>query len=214
LSYADLGDLVEGKIAEFATRPLVDAWAACASIWARLYVLAGPSYERWPEVASDVSSIFFSAMRRSAGIGTNLALQIPGTISGFHVEDDGSDEWSYMVDLIGVLTPAVEGLSAVECLDATLRMYMDSMLNDRARVYADQAGRPISVAEVDGRMMNDPEWRRVLSFVGSLLLASININPTRNGTTLFAGDLQNVSLAMRSALRRCRRVSIQVINRA
>jgi hypothetical protein len=161
-------NLIEEKAAELAARPVVDGWAACAAIWARLFVLAGPGLRRWPDIAAGLSSVFVAALRRGAGIGVNPEFQIPVSVKEFHIEDDGSDEWTYMVDLIGVITPPVEGGGVSECVDVAIQTYIDSMFNSRARAYADEAGGPISVADVNERILSDPAWLRVLNFVKSL----------------------------------------------
>jgi hypothetical protein len=164
----NLEGLIEEKAAELATRPAVDRWAACAAIWARLYVLAGPGLRRWPDIAADLSKVFVAVLRRGADIDVDPAFQIPVAIKEFHIEDDGSDEWTYMVDLIGVMTPPAEGSDVGECVDVAIQTYIDSMLNSRARAYADETGRPISMAAVNERVVSDPDWLRVLDFVKSL----------------------------------------------
>jgi hypothetical protein len=93
----DLEELLGGKVTELASRPAIEGWAACAAIWTRLYVLAGPGLRRWPDIAADISNTFLAALRRGASIDLDPAFQIPIAIRDFRIEDDGSDEWGYVV---------------------------------------------------------------------------------------------------------------------
>jgi hypothetical protein len=117
---------------------------------------------------------FSAAVQRSVGVDALTSVnRLLSALEAFDVEDDGSDEWSYMIDLIEMISPVIQGASISVCVETALRVYLETMFNHRARVYGDAAGRPISVAEAKERMADDPEWGKVIDFVGSLLFCPV-----------------------------------------
>jgi hypothetical protein len=107
-------------------------------------------------------------MRRGVDPEVLREADIPDILKEFDVEDDGSYEWNYIIDFIGVVSPAIEGCPVDECLRVALMIYLDSMFNSRARAYGDEAGRAVSAAEVLEKIKDDLDWGRVLGFVDSL----------------------------------------------
>jgi hypothetical protein len=107
-------------------------------------------------------------MQRSADPEGDLDAGVPAILREFNIEDDGSEEWNYTIDLIGAVSPAIEGRGVDECLAAALRIYLDSIFNSRARAYGDEAARAVSIAEVRTRIVTDPVWGKVLKFVDCL----------------------------------------------
>jgi len=168
LSRVDINNLISEKMADLAGRPAIEKWMACVSVWARLYVLSGAGCRRWPAIADGVSQLFASAMQRSVDPDGDFTAEVPAVPAQWDVEDDGSDEWAYTVDLIEATSPVVEGADLDGCTEVALTTFLDSMFNSRARAYGDEFGRPVSVAEVRERIVNDPAWLRTLEFVSSI----------------------------------------------
>ncbi len=107
---------------ELLERPPVDAWAACASIWSRVFVLSGSGWAREPKLSETMRTAFALAMQRSIGTGAlPSAERHLSAFAAFGLEDDGSAEWNYMLDLIGMITPVLSGQDVGTCLDAALR---------------------------------------------------------------------------------------------
>jgi hypothetical protein len=59
------------------------SWAACAAIWSRVFVLAGPGWKKAPKTTGAMREAFFLAMQRAAGIGAFVPdeLCVPKTSS-------------------------------------------------------------------------------------------------------------------------------------
>ena len=167
----DVRVLAREKSGELQARPPIDRWAACASIWSRLFVLSGPGWMKWPGLAEKMRGAFSLAMQRS--IGVDISLLGSATLAAFEsfdIEDDGPSEWGYMIDMIEIISPVISGVDVNGCLETGLRVYLQAMFNNLARSYAIEAGRPVSIAEVWNRLASDAEWMRVVSFAESLLL--------------------------------------------
>jgi hypothetical protein len=129
----------------------------------------GPGWVRDPELFETMRTAFSLVMQRSTGVGVPPSTeQILSAFEAFGLEDDGSTEWNYMLDLIGMITPVLSNQDVGTCLDAALRFYLDGAFNMRARVYAVANGKPISVTEVRQRIADDPEWERAVNFIIAL----------------------------------------------
>jgi hypothetical protein len=172
LGYLDTGDLVAQRTQEILRRSLVSAWAACASVWCRVFVLSGQGWMRHPDLFDKMNKAFFIAIQRS--LGADNAVDPPSVeaildaFEAFDIEDDGSPEWNYMIDLIEIISTVIRGEDVRTCLDTTLRVYVEGRYNMIARAYAISEDRPISQKEADERMARDPEWNQVINFVNSL----------------------------------------------
>ena|SRR5437763_12138232 len=66
-----------------------DIWANCASLWARLFVLAEPFWETASRAREDVEEAFLAVLRGRPELYDALARRL----QGFDVEDDGTAEW-------------------------------------------------------------------------------------------------------------------------
>jgi hypothetical protein len=112
---------------------------------------------------------FSLAMQRSVGVGTlPSAKSLLSTFEAFDIEDDGSAEWGYMVDLIEMISAAIDGQDVGTCLETALRVYLEGMFNVLVRGYAVADGRAIPYAEAKTRLANDAEWGRAVDFVRAL----------------------------------------------
>jgi hypothetical protein len=65
----EIREFVSDKARELLERPPVDAWAACASIWSRIFILSGPGWARDAELFETMRTAFSVAMQRSTGVG-------------------------------------------------------------------------------------------------------------------------------------------------
>ena len=148
----------------------MSAWAACASIWSRVFALSSPSWARNPELFQIMSEAFLTAMQRSVGAGSFLSTgPLLAAFDNLSIEDDGSAEWNYMIDLIEMLSGAIKGQEVGFCLETTLRVYLEGRFNLLTRSYAVAAGKPISYADAKQRAASDTEWQKEVDFIKSLL---------------------------------------------
>jgi hypothetical protein len=165
----DIDTLVQTKARDLLARSTSDAWAACAAVWARLYVLAARDWARWPDVARTVLDAFSLAMGRSAGVpAASSAELILVKLDGFAIEDDGSAEWQFVVDLIAMLSTALHDQELKSCLMTTLSTYLEGTFNVLGNKMAVEDGRSIPHSEVKMRLAQDEAWRRAVEFVRSL----------------------------------------------
>lgn len=164
----DTDSLVSQKSHDLLTRSMNFAWAACASIWARVFVLASPGWKRWPEVFETAQNALSLAMLRSAGGTISPPEFLIAKLEGFSIEDDGSAEWQFVFDLIVMLSAVLDGQDMAVCLETSIRAYLEGMLNVISNNYAVAAGGVISNDVAMERLAADPEWRRVVGFIESL----------------------------------------------
>jgi hypothetical protein len=169
LTRVDTRALTSEKSRELLARSSMIAWAACASIWSRVFVLSGSGWRRAPELFEKMCDAFSLAMQRTVGVSAlPSAESLLSSFEAFSIEDDGSAEWNYMIDLIEMISAAVGGQDISSCLETALRVYLEGTFNARARVHAVSNGRPISYAEAKSRVANDAEWKRTVDFVMAL----------------------------------------------
>lgn len=117
-----------------------------------------------------MSEAFSAAMQRSIGVSNTQSIgPLSAALDGIAIEDDGSVEWNYMIDLIEMLSGAIKGQDASLCLETTLRVYLEGRFNLLARSYAIADGRPISYADAKQRAAGDVEWGKEVDFIKSLL---------------------------------------------
>ena len=176
MTETNITDLVTSKANELLVRPSQeDAWAACASIWARLFTLAAPAWRRWPGFLSVVQEAMQAALQVSVSAqfaigGAKLPLHgmLISRLEAFDIEDDGSAEWQFVIDLIAMLSIALDSRDPAECLRVTLHTYLEGMFNILSNKLAIADGRSISRVEARNRLAHDREWTRTVSFVTSL----------------------------------------------
>jgi hypothetical protein len=167
VSSADVTSLVREKVAELSTRSEPDAWAACAAVWARAFVLATPGWRRWP----DLGNLLGEALGTTLLVVPGATPAPPGLIErleSFDVEDDGSAEWQYAIDVAAMLLSALGGDPLPACATATLTTYLEGTFNVVANNLAMANGRPISQLEAVDRVPESDTWRRAVAFVQSL----------------------------------------------
>jgi hypothetical protein len=165
----DIGSLVRAKTSELAKRSTTDRWAACASLWARVYVLANPGWTRWPHVHARVRAALPVALARCTGVGMPAShAQHIVELNSFEIEDDGSAEWQWVIDLLSMLLVALEGQHVDACVETAIRTYLEGTFNVVANQMAEGVGRPISQRDAEARMPRDETWQRTVAFVRSL----------------------------------------------
>jgi hypothetical protein len=165
----DLKVMADEKFAELMAGPPGRAWAACAAIWARVFVLSGPGWHKAPRLAGAAREAFVLAVRRAAGMAEFAPDEgLMAKLESFDVEDDGTAEWQYMVDLIGMVQVAVRGKDLSRCVWQALSIYLDQSFDISSRKYLEAAGRPLRLTEVEQLLASDTVWAGTVSFVRSL----------------------------------------------
>jgi hypothetical protein len=89
-------------------------------------------------------------------------------LEGFSVEDDGSAEWQFALDLAVMLSAALDGQNVSVCLQTAIRSYLEGMLNVISNGYAAAAGGVISHSTAMEKLGADPEWDRAVEFIKAL----------------------------------------------
>jgi hypothetical protein len=169
LTSLNIKALVTEKSGELLARSPVQAWAACASIWSRVLVLSGPAWSRAPDLSETMRMAFSRATQRAAGMDSLVPAEpLLVVFEAFDVEDDGSAEWNYMIDLIEMIAAAIGGQDVGSCLETTLWVYLEETFNALTRTYAVADGRPVSYTEAKERVAADPEWHRAVDFINAL----------------------------------------------
>jgi hypothetical protein len=169
MSTVDIDDFIDQKSRDLLTRSESCGWAACAAIWARVFVLASPGWKRWPEFFNTVRDAFSLAMLRCiepSAISPPELLIVK--LESFEIEDDGSAEWQLVVDLIAMISAALDGQDARVCLQTAIRSYLEGMLNVLRNDYAVAAGGVISHDIAMKQLTADPEWCRAIEFIEAL----------------------------------------------
>jgi len=111
---------------------------------------------------------FSLAMQRSTGGTFPSGELLLSALEGFDIEDDGSAEWQYVVDLIVMISAALDGQDVSVCLQTALRSYLEGTFNVLANTLAGADGKPISNEAAMRRLGHDAEWRRTVDFVRAL----------------------------------------------
>jgi hypothetical protein len=118
-----------------------------------------------------MQNAFSIAIQRSIGVDTETlpsAQPILAAFGAFDIEDDGSPEWNYMIDMIEIISPAIDGRDIGSCLETALRVYLAGSFNMIARSSVTAGAPSISYIEAEVLIANNPEWVQVLEFVNSL----------------------------------------------
>jgi hypothetical protein len=169
LTGVDIKALASEESGELLARSPVRAWAACATIWSRIFVLSAPGWRRYTQISEKILDAYSLAMQRSIGISAPPSVEsLLSAFEAFDIEDDGSAEWSYTIDLIEMLSAAIGGEDVSACLETALRVYLTEIFNALTRAYAIADGKPISYAEAKTRIADDVTWRRTLDFISAL----------------------------------------------
>lgn len=169
MTSTDLKVMTDDKLAELLAEPSGRGWAACAAIWARIFVLSGPGWQKAPRLTGAVGDAFALAVRRAAGMVDFAPDEgLVAELESFDVEDDGTDEWHYMVDLMGMIEVAVRGESLSSCVQRAISVYLNQSFHISGRKYGEAAGRPLRLTEVRQLLASDADWARAVSFVRSL----------------------------------------------
>jgi hypothetical protein len=165
----DTTAITREKVAELLAGPPQRSWAACAAIWARVFVLAGPGWKESPETAAAMREAFSLAMLRAAGMDDFVPDEpLIEKLEAFDVEDDGSDECQSMIDLMGMVQLAVCGRDLADCLRLALQLYLNMSFHLAGRNYGAVLDRPLGLAEIKELVATDPDWARTVDFVRSL----------------------------------------------
>jgi hypothetical protein len=108
-------------------------------------------------------------VRRAAGMADFAPDEgLVAELESFDVEDDGTDEWQYMVDLMGMIQVAVLGEDLSRCVRQALTIYLNQSFHISGRKYGEAAGWPLRLTEVMQLLASDADWARAVSFVQSL----------------------------------------------
>jgi hypothetical protein len=165
----DIDRLVEEKIARLDSSPVGDVWAAHSALAVRLFVVVGSKWARYPELMSTVLEGLQMSLRRhvypesSPECGALIA-----ALEGFNIEDDGSKEWQYTVDLASTMLDVLSGEEPLVCLRNAIQSYLESSFNIIANAVVESVGHPISQAEVQAVVGDSPEWHAAKSLILAL----------------------------------------------
>jgi hypothetical protein len=160
--------MVDQKAGELAGRPPAEAWAALASLWARLFVLAGSGWSRWPALRASVEAGFVGALERARSGARSSAPALLGPLEAFSVEDDGTAEWQYAIDLVAMLADALRGTELDQCVRNALTWYLEGTFNILANELSDVRGRPVSQTEASAHVGQNDRWHRAVQRIASL----------------------------------------------
>jgi hypothetical protein len=165
----DITRLVEGKTSELLARTRAEVLAACAAVWARVFVLASPGWARWPHLLPTVREGFMIALSYSIGSQQSATSDLLiSRLESFDIEDDGSTEWQYVVDLVSMLSAALSGEDLEVCLRTTLYSYLEGTFNVVANELSRTLGRSIAHSDALAQVSASKTWERAVSFVNAL----------------------------------------------
>jgi hypothetical protein len=165
----DTAAIVDATARQILARSEAQAWAACACIWTRLWVLAGPGWVRWPDAQQGVFDALTVALAQCVGVASASSTELVLVrLEGIAVEDDGSPEWGFMLDLVEDLSAVLHGEPVQRCVATTLRTFLEGTFNLLANELAASAGGAISHAEANKRLARSDAWKQTVAFVRSL----------------------------------------------
>ncbi|WP_410614371.1 hypothetical protein [Amycolatopsis sp. lyj-109] len=165
MTSVDISSLVGKTTSGLATRPPADGWAACASIWARAYVQAGPGWVKWPHLRAAADAAFTTALARATG-SADPADEDLARLGAFDVEDDGSPEWQHVLDLTTMLLAALEDDDLESTLHATVLTYLEGTFSTLANDHAGDGA--INLPDAERALAADERWARAVAFVLAL----------------------------------------------
>lgn len=99
--------------------------ARLAAILMRIWVLASPAFDRWPQLREPFEQALFTSCQPSR---PHLG-QTPSELSerlDFDVESDGSPEWEHLVDLAGLLMDSLDGVGVEQVYLRAMTTHLDT----------------------------------------------------------------------------------------
>jgi hypothetical protein len=96
----------------------------------------------------------------------SLALVLHG-LDALDIEDDGSAEWQYAIDLACDLLETLARGPRSPDVERTVGTYLEGEFNVAANVLADTSGHPVSHADAI-RVLDTVEWQGAVAFVSGL----------------------------------------------
>jgi hypothetical protein len=165
----DIERLVSDKMDRLAGRPTSEIWAANAALCARVFVLAAPGWQRWPELKLKALQGFHAMLSHCVDPDTAPASErLLVGLESFDIEDDGSQEWQNVVDLITMLLNVLNDEAPEASLRNAMTTYLDGTFHAIANAAAASLDKPISRAEALRVVERDPTWRAAKEFVLAL----------------------------------------------
>ena len=161
--------LVRAKVAELAQRPQQEIYVALAALWGRVWVLAAPGWHAWPEARALVGQAMACALDRAVDENVSPDGQrVANELLTLGIEDDGSEQWQHLTDLVAMLTDTLceQDLRAV--LKNSLTWHLEGMFNVLSNHLAATLGRPISMEEADVHVPEHDRWLQAARFVNAL----------------------------------------------
>jgi len=89
-------------------------------------------------------------------------------LEGFSIEDDGSAECQFVLDIAVMLSAVLDGQVVGVCLQTSIRSYLEGMVNVISNNYAVAAGGVIPHNIAMKKLAADPDWDRVVAFIMGL----------------------------------------------
>jgi hypothetical protein len=164
-----ISELVAEKMGDLSQRPEIDTWAACAAVWGRTLMLATPGWARWPEWLPRIQAALTEATNLCLASSRPEALERARVDLGdFDIEDDGSSEWQYVIDLTSMLLIVLEGRTPTECVKQTLTWCLEGTFNVLSNDLAEAQERGVSHPEARRLMAENDVWLRTVAFVRAL----------------------------------------------
>jgi hypothetical protein len=166
----EIPQLVADVVARLGQAPEARRNAGVGAILERWFVLAGPGWARWPDWGETAAEGLEVVTARLAGVQVEDARRaaIRSRLDAFDIEDDGSDEWQYAVDLISTLDRALAGAALPELLEYAVTAYAEGTYTTIANALADANGGVTTQATANRDVPRTDEWRRARAFLDGL----------------------------------------------
>lgn len=139
-------------------------------IWSRWWVLASDGWSRWPHAAEQVFNGLQAGLVRAgwpSGGTTPVEVALLG-LESLDVEDDGSPEWQYLIDLAASLNDALRGADPAVAVESTIRAYLEGTFNVLANTIATRSDRSVSQAMAEAEISASAEWKEALALTMTL----------------------------------------------
>ena len=164
-----LDEAVATAVNRLRDRRVEDQWAACAKLWTQLWVLGSAGWAKWPETARRVFDGLQLALTRAGGLPDERSAELVLLgLETIDVEDDGSPEWQYMIDLSAVLTEALGNRDSHEAVEVTIRTYLEGAFNVLANDVAVQSGKAVSQSVAVEAIARNATWDGAVALVNAL----------------------------------------------
>jgi hypothetical protein len=165
----DIEAIVEHVSNRVLRRSPTDAWAACATIWARLYVLVGSGWQQWPELEQTVREALSAALSLAVGIRDGSSVELVRIhLEGADIDDDGTPECQFAVDLVTSLSVALSEEPLEVSLAVAIRTYLEGVFNEIVNRRATMSGQSVSQAQATEALQYDEDWLRAVAMVHAL----------------------------------------------